>query len=246
MDCRSTALIASLTLALAALAVFTGCDKPPEPTPAKTTAAAVQPKPAATPEPPKEEKLLPPPKQLLEPDKATEKAPATFKAKFETTKGDFVVEVTRAWAPIGADRFYNLVKLGFFDEVVFFRVVEGFVVQFGIHGHPEVAAVWREAKLKDEPVKGSNKKGYLTYAKSGPNTRTTQMFINFKDNAKLDKMGFSPFGKVVEGMEVVESLYKKHGEYPSKQQQNIQQKGNPWLKKMFPELDSIKKATLVK
>ncbi|MBW2526966.1 MAG: peptidylprolyl isomerase [Deltaproteobacteria bacterium] len=242
MNCRPLALIAASTLGLAALA---GCDKPPPEPTATTTAVAAQLQPTAAPEPKKEEPLPPPPKALLEPDKATEQAPPTFKAKFQTTKGDFVIQVTRAWAPIGADRFYNLVKLGFYDEVVFFRVVANFVVQFGIHGHPEVAAKWREAKLKDEPVKQGNKKGYVTYAKGGPDTRTTQVFINFKDNDKLDKMGFPAFGKVVEGMDVVESLYKEHGERPSRHQQKIQQEGNRWLKKMFPELDSIKKATIV-
>ena len=185
-------------------------------------------------------------KELTDPSLAKEKAPDKFRVTFTTTKGDFVVEVVREWAPHGADRFYNLVKIGFLKDIALFRVVQNFVVQFGIHGHPEVAAVWREAKLKDEPVKQSNKQWYLTYAKGGPNSRTTQMFINYKDNDKLDKMGFPAFGKVIEGTEVVAKFYSEYGERPSRHQQNIQQKGNRWLKKMFPELDYIKTATIVK
>jgi peptidyl-prolyl cis-trans isomerase A (cyclophilin A) len=187
------------------------------------------------------------PPELLAPKKATEKAPEKFKAKFVTSKGDFVIEVTRAWAPRGADRFYNLVKIGFFTDVYFFRVVKSFVVQFGIHGTPEVAAVWRDAKIVDEAVKESNKRGYVTYAKSGPDTRTTQFFINLNDNAKsLDSQGFPPFGKVVEGMEVVDKLYAEYGEVVSGQQGTIQQQGNAFLKRDYPKLDYIKSASIVK
>lgn len=234
---------------LVALAVvITACDKKPEPQPAETSTTPTPPAeapPSATAE--AEEPLPEPDAKLLEPDKAVEQAPAKFKVKLETTKGDVVIEVTRAWSPLGADRFYNLVKVGFFNDVAFFRVVKGFVVQFGIHGHPKVSAAWKEASIKDDPVKESNRKGYLTYAKSGPNTRTTQMFINLTDNEKLDKMGFPPFGKVVEGLEIVESINSEYGEYPSSGggQQRLQAKGNRYLRKIYPKLDYIKGAALV-
>src|SRR3982750_2808120 len=132
---------------------------------------------------------------LANPSALREQAPATYKARFDTSKGVFVVEVNRDWAPNGADRFYNLVKNGFYDNVRFFRVISGFMVQFGIHGDPKVSAPWREAQLRDDPVKQSNKRGYITYAMAGPNTRTSQVFINFGDNASLDSQGFSPFGR---------------------------------------------------
>jgi peptidyl-prolyl cis-trans isomerase A (cyclophilin A) len=182
---------------------------------------------------------------LLKPSAATEKAPATFKIKFVTTKGEFVVEVTRAWAPLGADRIYNLVKLGFFTDIACFRVVENFVVQFGISGNTDVSAAWREAKIKDDPSSNnSNAKGTITFAKSGPDTRTTQMFINFKDNVALDKIGFPPFGKITKGMDVVESIYKGYGEQPN--QGRIQSEGNAYLKAEFPKLDYIQSASILK
>jgi peptidyl-prolyl cis-trans isomerase A (cyclophilin A) len=181
---------------------------------------------------------------LLKPEAAKEKAPDKFKVKFTTTKGDIVVEATRAWAPNGADRFYNLVKLGFFTDIGFFRVVPDFVVQFGIHGNPDVAAAWRTAQLQDDPTsKQSNEKGTLTFAKGGPNSRTTQMFINYKNNDRLDKMGFPPFAKVIQGMEVVDALNKEYGEQP--QQPTVQSEGNAYLKREFPKLDYIKSAMLV-
>ena len=128
------------------------------------------------------------------PANLNEKAPATFKAKFDTSKGVFVIDVRRAWAPNGADRFYNLVKNGFYDDARFFRVISGFMVQFGISGDPKISAPWREARIPDDPVTQSNRRGYITYAMAGPNTRTSQVFINFADNANLDQSGFSPFG----------------------------------------------------
>lgn len=202
---------------------------------ASATASAAAPVESAAPVPP----------ALLKPEAAKEKAPAKFKAKFVTTKGDFVVEIDRSWAPIGADRFYNLVKLGFFNDVAFFRVVENFVVQFGLHGSTEVNTVWRQAQIKDDPqTKQSNTKGTLTFAKAGPDTRTTQLFINFKDNDRLDKMGFPPIGKVVEGMSVVEAINKEYGESPN--QGLIQTQGNSYLKSAFPKLDYVKSATIVK
>lgn len=176
-------------------------------------------------------------------------APATFKAKFETSKGDFIVEVQRDWAPHGADRFYNLVKHGFYDEVRFFRVISGFMAQFGISGDPEVSAVWREQRIPDDPVKQSNKRGFITYATAGPNTRTTQLFINYGDNSRLDRMGFAPFGRVTEGMEVVDQLYAGYGEGAPQgkgpSQARIQAEGNAYLNKDFPQLDYIKRATIV-
>ena len=185
---------------------------------------------------------------LSDPASLNEKAPAVYKAKFDTTKGPFVVEVYRGWAPNGADRFYNLVKNGFYDNARFFRVLEGFMAQFGINGDPNIAAIWRDANIPDDPVKQSNVRGNLSFATAGPNTRTTQVFINFGDNAGLDGQGFSPFGKVVSGMKVVDSLYDGYGEgAPDGQGPNqgqIQMEGNAYLERDFPKLDYIKKATI--
>ncbi|MEE8111546.1 MAG: peptidylprolyl isomerase [Acidobacteriota bacterium] len=176
-------------------------------------------------------------------------APDQFLAKFETTKGDFTIEVHRDWAPLGADRFYNLVNNGFYDEIRFFRIISGFMAQFGIHGDPAVSGAWKGAKIKDDPVKKSNTRGFITYAMAGPNTRTTQVFISFGDNSSLDRQGFSPFGKVVEGMEVVDKLYSGYGEgAPSGKgpsQELLQGKGNEYLKSDFPKLDYVKKATIL-
>ncbi len=187
---------------------------------------------------------------LTNPAKATEKAPETFKVKFNTTKGDFTIEVTRAWSPLGADRFFNLVKAGFFTDIAFFRVIEGFMVQFGIHGDPAVAAAWRGARIQDDPVVESNKPGYISYAMAGPNTRTSQMFINFGNNARLDGMGFSPFGKVTDGMSVVNSIYSGYGEGApggmGPDQGLVQSRGNKYLKADFPRMDYIKSAELLK
>lgn len=186
---------------------------------------------------------------LSVPASLTEKAPEAFKARFETSKGSFTVEVTRSLAPNGADRFYNLVRTGYFTDVEFFRVISGFMCQFGIHGNPKVTAAWREARIPDEPVKGSNTRGAITFAKAGPNTRTTQLFINLVDNARLDGMGFSPFGKVVEGMDVVDQLHSGYGECAPQglgpDQGRTQQEGNAYLKKEFPKLDYIKSAAIL-
>jgi peptidyl-prolyl cis-trans isomerase A (cyclophilin A) len=178
-----------------------------------------------------------------DPSKLTEKAPESFRAKFETTKGSFTVEGTRSLAPNGADRFYNLVRSGYFKDIAFFRVVPGFMCQFGIHGDPAVSAKWREANIADDPVKTSNARGAITFATAGPNTRTTQLFINFGNNAGLDGQGFSPFGAVVEGMDVVDKINAEYGETPN--QGNIQYQGNAYLKAGFPNLDYIKSATLL-
>jgi peptidyl-prolyl cis-trans isomerase A (cyclophilin A) len=185
---------------------------------------------------------------LSDPASLNEQAPPTYKAKFETSKGPFVIEVQRDWAPNGADRFYNLVKSGFFDNTRFFRVIPGFMVQFGINGDPNIAAAWRDANIKDDPVKQSNARGMVTFATAGPNTRTTQVFVNFGSNDFLDSQGFSPFGKVVSGMEVVDSLYSGYGEgAPGGQGPNqglIQQQGNAYLGQGFPKLDYVNKATI--
>jgi peptidyl-prolyl cis-trans isomerase A (cyclophilin A) len=190
--------------------------------------------------------------KLLNPAQLNETAPDKFQVKFDTSKGEFVIEVTRAWAPNGADRFYNLVKNGYYDNCRFFRVVANFMAQFGINGNPKLNAIWSQARIKDDPVKQSNGRGYITYAMGGPNTRTTQLFISFRDNsASLDKQGFSPFGKVIEGMKVVDSLYSGYGDDPSfggngPVQQRAQQLGNAYLEKDFPKLDYIKTATIIK
>jgi peptidyl-prolyl cis-trans isomerase A (cyclophilin A) len=185
---------------------------------------------------------------LADPTSLNEKAPAVYKAKFDTSKGTFIVEVNRDWAPNGADRFYNLVKNGFYNDARFFRVIPGFMVQFGINGDPNIAAAWRDANIKDDPVKQSNARGTITFATAGPDTRTTQVFINFDNNAGLDGQGFSPFGKVVSGMEVVDSLYGDYGEgAPAGQGPNqalIQKQGNAYLKRVFPDLDFVKQATI--
>jgi len=182
--------------------------------------------------------------KLKTPSALTEQAPATYKAKFDTSKGPFVIEVHRAWAPKGADRFYNLVKNGFFDDTRFFRVVPDFMVQFGIHGDPAIQKNWANANIQDDSKNQSNKKGFVTFATRGPNTRTTQIFINYKDNGFLDSQGFTPFGQVVTGMEVVEKINNQYGEKPN--QGSIQSEGNAYLNKDFPKLDFVKKATIEK
>ena len=178
-----------------------------------------------------------------------EQAPPVYKVEFETSKGPFVVEVHRDWAPNGADRFYNLVKNGFYDNTRFFRVIEGFMAQFGVNGDPKVSAVWRESRIKDDPVKVSNKRTFVTFATAGPNTRTTQIFISYGDNSNLDSQGFSPFGQVVSGMKVVDSLYSGYGEGApggrGPNQTRVQSEGNAYLSSSFPNLDYVKKATIV-
>jgi peptidyl-prolyl cis-trans isomerase A (cyclophilin A) len=185
---------------------------------------------------------------LSDPASLNEQAPAVYKAKFDTSKGSFVIEVHRDWAPNGADRFYNLVKNGFYNDTRFFRVIEGFMVQFGINGNPKISAVWREANIKDDPVKQSNQRGMITFATAGPNTRTTQVFISFGDNGGLDGQGFAPFGKVISGMDVVDSLFAGYGEGAPQghgpNQGIVQNLGNAYLEKAFPKLDYVKQATI--
>lgn len=204
---------------------------------------------------PKRESWDPSPATTTNDDQAADQAATStenadvFQVKFETSKGDFIVEVHPDWAPRGAARFKELVEETFFDEARFFRVVERFMVQFGIHADPEVSAKWRTKTIQDDPVQESNARGMITFATSGPNSRTTQVFINFGDNTFLDSQGFAPFGKVIEGMEVVDSLYNEYGEgAPSGRgpdQGRIQREGNTYLIQEFPDLDHIKTARII-
>jgi peptidyl-prolyl cis-trans isomerase A (cyclophilin A) len=257
-----------IVLALAAGLVTAGCkpkeqtaEAPPATPPATApstppTAAPTTPAetPAATPSQPTATASAPEevPKKgydraLLRPAQLKDQAPETYKVKLVTTRGDFVVNVTRSWAPIGADRFYNLVKHRFYDNASFFRVVPSFVVQFGISAYPPVSAAWQDANIMDEPVTQTNKRGYLTYAKTSmPNTRSTQIFINLKDNAGLDRQGFSPFGYIdAQGMKVVDMMYDQYGDSAGPDQDQISKLGKPYLDKGWPKLDAIKTATLV-
>jgi peptidyl-prolyl cis-trans isomerase A (cyclophilin A) len=179
---------------------------------------------------------------LLHPAMLKAQAPPEFTVKFTTTAGDFDVQVTRAWAPLGADRFYNLVKHGYFTNAAFFRVVPGFVVQFGLSANPAVNKAWEDAKISDDPVTQSNHPGFLTFATSGPNTRTTQLFINLGDNPRLDGMGFAPFGQITAGMDTVQKIYSAYGEQP--EQGEITEKGKAYLDKNFPKLDRIVSALI--
>jgi peptidyl-prolyl cis-trans isomerase A (cyclophilin A) len=176
-------------------------------------------------------------------------APEAFRVRFETTAGDFVIEARRDWAPRGVDRFYNLICDGFYDDVRFFRVIEGFMAQFGIPGDPGVASKWRQRRIEDDPVTESNTRGRVTFATAGPGTRTTQLFINYGDNSRLDGMGFSPIGEVVEGMSVVDALHAEYGEGAPRglgpDQGRMQSEGNAYLEKEFPDLDWIRRATFV-
>lgn len=230
-----------------------------EPTPAasakpETPATAPAPAPAAAPSEAKpataESKPAAPvvpakPANLLKPATFNETAPDKYAVLFKTTRGDFTVHVTRAWSPLGADRFYNLVKGHFYDNTAFFRVVPGFVVQFGISDRPAVSAAWKHTEIADDPVTQTNKRGVLTFATAGPNTRTTQIFINLKDNQRLDGMGFSPFG-VVEGsgMNVVDMMYDQYGDAAGPDQNQIELQGTLYLKKGWPKLDYILSATI--
>jgi peptidyl-prolyl cis-trans isomerase A (cyclophilin A) len=188
------------------------------------------------------------PAHLLNPGLATRTAPDRYTVALETTKGTINIDVRRDWAPLGADRFYNLVRLGFFENLAFFRVLDKFVAQTGLHGSPEVNTAWRDARIADDPVKQSNTSGMVTFATSGPNSRTTQFFINTGDNVGLDRMGFAPFGHVRE-LDVARKLYSGYGEgAPSGRgpvQSRIQREGNAYLHEQFPDLDYIKSASIV-
>jgi peptidyl-prolyl cis-trans isomerase A (cyclophilin A) len=178
---------------------------------------------------------------LLQPSLATAQAPDLFRARFTTTQGDFVVEVHRSWAPHGADRFYNLVRMGFYDGTRFFRAIDGFMVQWGISGDPEVTAAWHGAGIKDDPNAHSNVRATMTFARSGaPDSATTQVFVNYGNNARLDSMRFSPFGEIVEGMNALDALYKGYGETPN--QGRIEKEGEAYLAAAFPMLDRVVRA----
>jgi peptidyl-prolyl cis-trans isomerase A (cyclophilin A) len=201
----------------------------------------------ATPEPPAAQEVRD--GALLDPSLATASAPTIYRARFTTTKGDFVVEVHRDWAPHGADRFYNLVRIGFYDDTRFFRAIDGFMVQFGIHGDPKVAAAWQKATVTDDPNAHGNVRGTISFAKSGaPDSATTQVFVNYGDNSRLDAMRFAPFGEVVSGLDALDALYKGYGEgAPAGQGPNqgrIQAGGNAYLDEGFPRLDRILRARI--
>ena len=185
----------------------------------------------------------------MNPTAVNDQAPDMFRAQFETSRGNFTIQVTREWAPLGADRFHHLIKIGFYDGARFFRVLPGFVVQFGLPGDPAVAKQWREARISDDPVKQRNSAGMVTFATAGANTRTTQVFINLADNFNLDAMGFAPFGVVTEGMDVVGQLYSDYGEGAPRgrgpEQGRIHTEGNAYLEKQFPKLDYIKRVTIL-
>jgi len=180
---------------------------------------------------------------LLRPGTLKAKAPELYKVKFTTTKGDVIIQVNRVWAPMGADRFYNLVRGGFYKDAAFFRTLPNFMTQFGIPARPEVAAAWENAKILDDRVTQSNKRGMVTFATAGPNTRTTQVFINYGDNVFLDGQGFAPFGQVIQGMDVVDKFFSGYGETPN--QARITAQGKAYLDKSFPNLDRIVNAVVM-
>jgi len=185
---------------------------------------------------------------LMNPAALKEQAPPVYRVDFDTSKGPFVIEVHRDWAPNGADRFHNLVKNGFYDNARFFRVIEGFMAQFGVNGDPKISAVWRDARIKDDPARISNKRSFVTFATAGPNTRTTQVFISYGDNSNLDSQGFTPFGQVISGMKVLDSMYSGYGEGAPRglgpDQSKLQAEGNAYLASKFGNLDYIKRATI--
>lgn len=178
-----------------------------------------------------------------------EKAPEVFRVKFDTTKGVFVAEISKAWAPQGAEHFYTLTRARYYDGVPFYRVVRNFVAQFGISFDTAAANLWSQLRIPDDPVKQKNKKGTITFAAQGAASRTTQVFINLKDNVDLDKSGFAPIGRVVEGMEVVEQLYTSYGEMAPRgngpDPKRIEREGKAYLERSFPRLDYIKRATIL-
>jgi len=196
-----------------------------------------------------EEEVGPPPNPLLQPRDFTETAPGTYQVRLETAKGEIRIVVTRDWAPLAADRFYNLINAGYYDGVAFHRVLSGFIAEFGIHGDPWVNAAWRQALMADEPVRQSNTRGRVSFSKNTPNSRTVQVFINLKDNVSLDEQGFSPFGEVAEGMEVVEALYAEYGDGPPRGEGVYQAmaiaRGDGYLNEEFPLLDRIERARIV-
>jgi len=187
---------------------------------------------------------------LLDTTRSAEPAPETFRVRFETSKGAFVMEAHRSWSPFGVDRFYYLVRRNFYDNTKFFRAIDGFLVQFGISGNPSISNVWKARYMPDDPVAHqSNRRGRVSFGSLGPHTRSTQLFINYKDNTNLDN-DYAPIGEVVEGMSVVDSLWKGYGDAPPRgsgpDQDRIFAEGDEYLKKDFPQLDYIKTARLIK
>src|SRR5271170_2774658 len=215
----------------------------PAPAPVSAPEPAPVSAPPTAPAPPKKAAAPASASSLMNPSSLKATAPATYQAKFTTTKGDVVIQVNRVWAPRGADRFYNLVRGGFFTDCAFFRVLSGFMAQFGISPNPAIAKVWQDAKIIDDPVTQSNKRGRITFATAGPQTRTTQLFINFQDNAGLDGQGFAPFGEVIEGMDVVDKINAEYKQDPD--QGRIQSEGKAYLDRFYPRLDRILKASIV-
>jgi peptidyl-prolyl cis-trans isomerase A (cyclophilin A) len=212
---------------IALVSLIAACDRPAPP-PADTATATPPAAPAST-------------------APAAVTAPAVFRVRLETSKGPIVIEAHRDWSPNGVDRFFQLVESGYYDDVRFFRVVPGFVVQFGMHGNPQTNAQWVAQPLMDDPVKQGNKRGTVTFAqRTMPNTRTTQLFINLQDNAGLDAQNFAPIGEVVEGMSVVDALYSGYAGAPSDSQPRIAAEGNAFLSRAFPKLDFIRTARVVK
>jgi peptidyl-prolyl cis-trans isomerase A (cyclophilin A) len=209
---------------IAVALLLAACDKPAPP-PADTATAT--PPPVAAPTP-------------------TVTAPAQFKVRLETSKGPVVIQLHRDWSPNGVDRFFQLVEEGYYTDTRFFRVIKGFIVQFGMNGDPATYAKWKDQRIADDPVKQSNTRGTVTFATSGPNSRTTQLFINLGDNGGLDQQGFTPIGQVVEGLSVVDALFSGYGDPPQDQQTNIAAGGNAYLSTNYPKLDFIRKATVVK
>lgn len=229
-------------LILAAMLASACKESPP---PSSTTATTNAPAPAAAPVVP----TVPPSAALMDTTRSTERAPEVFRVRFETTRGPFVVEVHRGWAPFGADRLHYLVRNGFYDGTRFFRVLDGFMAQFGISSDPRITASWRGRRMPDDASKQSNVRGTISFANAGPASRTTQLFINFRDNKTLDQ-NFAPLGKVVDGMSVVDSLWKGYGEGApmgnGPEQERIMNEGENYLARDFPKLDRVIKASLLK
>jgi peptidyl-prolyl cis-trans isomerase A (cyclophilin A) len=231
-------VLTSVVLTAATVAAQTSTPKPAAKPPATAAPKPAAPAAAA----PKA------PNRLLNPAALTAKAPEMFKVKFDTTKGPVVILLHRDWAPKGVDRFYNMTRNGFFTGARFFRVIPNFMAQFGINGDPAVNDAWEKARLTDDPPNGkSNVRGILTYGTTGqPNSRGTQLFINYKDNSYLDKQGFVPIGEVVEGMELVDMLYADYGAAPQNEQGTLVSQGNKFMQSKYPKLDYIKTATVEK
>lgn len=242
----------TLILALASVVIGcgnryqTGVRKSASKSPTETTDEA-----SATPETPNEAdsetNLEPPDPALLDPSLATEKAPEFFKVKIETTKGNIEAEVTREWSPHGVDRFYNLVKIGFYKNIAIHRAIKGFVFQFGTHGNPEVTAAWSKSKIKDDPHKGiPNDRGYISFAKKPqPNARSTQLFVNLQGNGNLTRQGFTPIALIVKGDDVLDKINTEYGEISREESLMLEVHGNSYIKKQMPNCDFIKSISFI-